>query len=138
MVCDLNGFKAINDRFGHVAGDKALKLFASLLQDVCREYDYAARMGGDEFVILAPNMTPASVAEKAILLSTLAQEAGRAVCGRNILSLSLELPSIRKMAWKRSRCWPRPIERCMWPRNFTTSRSTCPIELWQGELLLTH
>jgi diguanylate cyclase (GGDEF)-like protein/putative nucleotidyltransferase with HDIG domain len=89
MVCDLNGFKLINDRYGHVAGDKVLKLFSSLMQDVCREYDYAARMGGDEFVIIAPNMTPSSVSEKAILLSTLAQEAGREVCGKNILSLSL-------------------------------------------------
>jgi diguanylate cyclase (GGDEF)-like protein/putative nucleotidyltransferase with HDIG domain len=89
MVCDLNGFKAVNDRYGHVAGDKVLKLFSSLMQDVCREYDYAARMGGDEFVIIAPNMTPASVSERAILLSTLAQEAGREVCGKNLLSLSL-------------------------------------------------
>jgi diguanylate cyclase (GGDEF)-like protein len=89
MVCDLNGFKAINDRYGHVAGDKVLKLFSSLMQDVCREYDYAARMGGDEFVIIAPGMTPGSVSERAILLNTLAQEAGREVCGKNILSLSL-------------------------------------------------
>ena len=50
MVCDLNGFKAMNDRYGHLAGDKVLKLFSSLMQEVCREYDYAARMGGDEFV----------------------------------------------------------------------------------------
>ena len=38
MVCDLNGFKQINDRFGHLAGDKTLKLFANLLREVCREY----------------------------------------------------------------------------------------------------
>jgi diguanylate cyclase (GGDEF)-like protein/putative nucleotidyltransferase with HDIG domain len=89
MVCDLNGFKAINDRYGHLAGDKVLKLFANLVRDVCREYDYAARMGGDEFVIVAPNMPPSSVGERALLLSALAQEAGREVCGKDILSLSL-------------------------------------------------
>jgi len=89
MVCDLDGFKMINDRYGHVAGDKVLKLFSSLIQDVCRKYDYAARMGGDEFVIVAPGMSPGSVSEKAILLSALAQEAGREVCGKNILSMSL-------------------------------------------------
>jgi diguanylate cyclase (GGDEF)-like protein/putative nucleotidyltransferase with HDIG domain len=89
MVCDLNGFKQINDRFGHMEGDKTLKLFAKLLQEVCREYDYVARMGGDEFVILAPNMTPDAVRNKAILLNTLAQQAGRDVCGENLLSLSL-------------------------------------------------
>jgi diguanylate cyclase (GGDEF)-like protein/putative nucleotidyltransferase with HDIG domain len=89
MVCDLDGFKLINDRYGHVAGDKVLKLFSNLMQDVCREYDYAARMGGDEFVIIAPGMSPGAVREKAILLSTLAQEAGREVCNKDTLSLSL-------------------------------------------------
>lgn len=89
IVCDLDGFKKINDRYGHVAGDKVLKLFSNLMQDVCREYDYMARMGGDEFVIVAPSMSPGSVSEKAILLSTLAQEAGREVCGKDILSLSM-------------------------------------------------
>jgi diguanylate cyclase (GGDEF)-like protein/putative nucleotidyltransferase with HDIG domain len=89
MVCDLNGFKQVNDRYGHLAGDKVLKIFANLVRGVCREYDYAARMGGDEFVIVAPSMTPGSVSERAVLLSTLAQEAGREVCGTDLLSLSL-------------------------------------------------
>ena len=89
MVCDLNGFKQINDRYGHMAGDKVLKIFATLIGEVCREYDYAARMGGDEFVIIAPNMPPSSVSERAVLLSSLAQQAGREVCGKDFLSLSL-------------------------------------------------
>jgi diguanylate cyclase (GGDEF)-like protein len=89
MVCDLNGFKKINDLCGHLAGDKVLKHFSSLMRDVCREYDYAARMGGDEFVIVAPNMSPGSVSEKAVLLSVMAQETGREVCGKDILSLSV-------------------------------------------------
>jgi diguanylate cyclase (GGDEF)-like protein len=89
MVCDLDGFKQINDRYGHLEGDKTLKLFANLLREVCREYDYVARMGGDEFVIVAPNMTPDAVREKAILLNALAQQAGRQVCGQDLLSLSV-------------------------------------------------
>ena len=89
MECDLNGFKQINDIYGHLAGDKVLKLFSSLVRDVCREYDYAARMGGDEFVIVAPNMTPDSVGERAAMLSALATQAGREVCGKDILSLSM-------------------------------------------------
>ncbi len=89
MVCDLNGFKQVNDRFGHLSGDKVLKMFANSVRQVCREYDYAARMGGDEFVIVAPNMTPDSVNERAELLSALATEAGRQVCGEDLLSLSL-------------------------------------------------
>ena len=89
MVCDLDGFKQINDRYGHLEGDKTLKLFANLLREVCREYDFVARMGGDEFVIIAPNMTPDVVREKAILLNALAQQAGRQVCGQDLLSLSV-------------------------------------------------
>ena len=52
MVCDLDGFKLINDLYGHLAGDKVLRLFSNLMQDVCREYDYVARMGGDEFMAI--------------------------------------------------------------------------------------
>jgi diguanylate cyclase (GGDEF)-like protein/putative nucleotidyltransferase with HDIG domain len=89
VECDLNGFKEINDRYGHLAGDKVLKIFANLLREVCREYDYAARMGGDEFVIVAPNMTAGSIKERAVLLNAMAQRAGREVCGKDILSLSL-------------------------------------------------
>jgi diguanylate cyclase (GGDEF)-like protein len=89
MVCDLNGFKKVNDHYGHLEGDKVLKLFAKLLQQVCREYDYVARMGGDEFVVIAPNMTPTAVSEKSALLSTLAQKAGRQICGKDLLSLSV-------------------------------------------------
>jgi diguanylate cyclase (GGDEF)-like protein/putative nucleotidyltransferase with HDIG domain len=89
MVCDLDGFKQINDRYGHLAGDKVLKQFAAALTSLCREYDYAARMGGDEFVIVAPNMTPEAVSERAVLFSDMARQSGKNVCGADFLSLSL-------------------------------------------------
>lgn len=89
LVCDLNGFKEVNDRYGHLAGDKVLKIFADSVRKVCRSYDYAARMGGDEFVIVASNLTPNAIEERALLLSALAEEAGREVCGRSFLSLSM-------------------------------------------------
>ena len=89
MVCDLDGFKQINDRFGHLEGNKVLRLFADFMKAVCREYDYVARMGGDEFVIVAPGLTPTAAEEKATHLLSLAREAGRQVCGHDFLSLSI-------------------------------------------------
>ncbi|HET9699058.1 MAG TPA: HD domain-containing phosphohydrolase [Terriglobales bacterium] len=89
MVCDLDGFKAINDRFGHLEGNKVLRVFANSLRSVCREYDYVARMGGDEFIIIAPGLTREASDEKAQLLNQLAVDAGKEVCGEEILSISV-------------------------------------------------
>src|SRR5258708_17776696 len=56
LVCDLDGFKAVNDRFGHLEGNRVLRVVSKGLQSVCRDYDYVARMGGDEFVIILPGL----------------------------------------------------------------------------------
>ncbi|MFY8282835.1 diguanylate cyclase domain-containing protein [Pseudoalteromonas sp. SSMSWG5] len=52
VFIDLDNFKYINDNFGHSAGDRVLKEFASLLKEYCRKADLYARLSGDEFVIL--------------------------------------------------------------------------------------
>jgi diguanylate cyclase (GGDEF)-like protein len=52
LYLDLDGFKQINDRFGHAEGDRALTGFARLLQQVFRESDVIGRLGGDEFAVL--------------------------------------------------------------------------------------
>ncbi|MBA2710495.1 MAG: PAS domain S-box protein [Tatlockia sp.] len=52
ILADLNKFKSINDQFGHQAGDEVLKHIADLFIKNCRQYDLAARIGGDEFAIL--------------------------------------------------------------------------------------
>lgn len=89
LVCDIDGFKAINDSFGHLEGDKLLREFTTRLKEVCRGYDYVARMGGDEFVITAPGLTPEAAQEKADRLNQAAIESGRHVCGREVITLSV-------------------------------------------------
>jgi diguanylate cyclase (GGDEF)-like protein len=61
LLLDLNGLKAINDTFGHPAGDQMIKHFAELLQKAIRGSDVAVRMGGDEFLAVLPECKPAEV-----------------------------------------------------------------------------
>ncbi len=89
LLCDIDGFKQINDSFGHLEGDKLLREFTTRLKDICRGYDYVARMGGDEFVITAPGLTAEAAQEKAERLNRAAIESGRHVCGRSLITLSV-------------------------------------------------
>jgi diguanylate cyclase (GGDEF)-like protein/putative nucleotidyltransferase with HDIG domain len=91
MVCDLDGFKQINDRFGHLEGNRLLHLFAQRLKETCREYDYVARMGGDEFVIVAPGLKPDNALQKVEVAIEIATRSGREVCGEDVISLSAGL-----------------------------------------------
>ena len=88
FVCDLDGFKLINDRFGHLEGNKVLKLVGQGFRDACRKYDYVARMGGDEFVLVLPGMKPEDMAAKRQMLSSVARQAGIDVVNQDVLDVS--------------------------------------------------
>ncbi|KKD07382.1 diguanylate cyclase CdgB [Streptomyces sp. WM6386] len=68
LFCDLDGFKSINDRFGHNAGDAVLIEVARRLSRQVRDGDTVARLGGDEFVILADGLGRADAADLAVRL----------------------------------------------------------------------
>jgi diguanylate cyclase (GGDEF)-like protein/PAS domain S-box-containing protein len=68
LFCDLDGFKSINDRFGHNAGDAVLIEVARRLSQCVRDGDTVARLGGDEFVILADGLGKADAADLAVRL----------------------------------------------------------------------
>ena len=58
LFIDLNGFKVINDNYGHHAGDEILKHTAQQLSNILRQTDTVARLGGDEFAVLLPETSP--------------------------------------------------------------------------------
>ncbi|PZG98426.1 sensor domain-containing diguanylate cyclase [Streptomyces sp. NTH33] len=68
LFCDLDGFKSINDRFGHNAGDAVLIEVARRLSNGVRDGDTVARLGGDEFVILADGLGQADAQDLAVRL----------------------------------------------------------------------
>ncbi|MFN7996112.1 MAG: diguanylate cyclase [Bryobacteraceae bacterium] len=89
LVCDLDGFKQVNDRFGHMQGNKVLKTVAQGLAENCREYDYVARMGGDEFVMVLPGVRSDAIKKRARELNEMVRQAGLSICGEDLLSISV-------------------------------------------------
>ncbi|WP_280540580.1 GGDEF domain-containing protein [Chromohalobacter sp. 11-W] len=73
LFSDLDGFKTINDTYGHMAGDELLRHIANAMSDALRSDDILARWGGDEFVILLPGTNPEAsriVAQRLIDITT--------------------------------------------------------------------
>lgn len=89
LVTDLDGFKAVNDRFGHLEGNRLLKAVAQALKLNCREYDYVARMGGDEFVLVLPGLKREDLLARTSRISSMITDAGRQVIGEDIIGISI-------------------------------------------------
>jgi diguanylate cyclase (GGDEF)-like protein/PAS domain S-box-containing protein len=81
LLLDLDGLKEVNDRLGHLAGDRALCRLAQTLTDCCRSIDTAARQGGDEFALVLPETGAAA-----------ATLVARRIC--NLLEKDAEVPAL--------------------------------------------
>jgi diguanylate cyclase (GGDEF)-like protein len=77
MLIDLDRFKDVNDTYGHERGDEVLAAVATALTESVRTSDFAARMGGEEFLVLLPNTDTAGAAK-------VADAIGRALDGTHV------------------------------------------------------
>lgn len=99
LFIDLDGFKAINDRYGHDVGDGVLHNFGRLLKQRLRKNDMAARYGGDEFIVVLDNITVDDaymIAQEIVQIAPLAYtgEALSPGCSIGLSILTQDTPSI--------------------------------------------
>lgn len=100
MVLDLDGFKAINDQFGHLEGDRLLIAVAGALRAATRASDLCVRLGGDEFLVLLPStdlghaMECAERIRHAIVTSSIVTDSGVALCVRTSIGVACHRPGM--------------------------------------------
>ena len=136
-MLDVDHFKAVNDRYGHEAGDRALVELARVLRHGLREYDLCGRWGGEEFLVLLPNTGPEAaqavmdrlVGEVRAMVIDVGGEALRLT-----VSIGMSCHQLGETFQKRSAARTRP---CTWPSRMdaTASPLDIPPALNDPELL---
>jgi len=89
FLSDLNGFKSVNDKYGHLVGNKLLQQIAKNLKGTCREYDQIGRLGGDEFVFVLPDLAKDGAEELKPRLELAVEEASQSICGATVVTASI-------------------------------------------------
>jgi len=90
IMIDIDHFKTVNDTHGHEAGDLLLKAIADLLAAQSRRGDFACRFGGEEFIVIMPNINPAAARDRAETLR-LALNALRVPFQQNVLMMTISM-----------------------------------------------
>jgi len=103
LLFDLNGFKSVNDNYGHQAGDELLQIVAERLQHATRDTDMVARWGGDEFVVLMPGVTSSEMGGRR------ARQIADAIAGRARLDSAADAVRVKAS-----------VGVAVWPANGTT------------------
>jgi diguanylate cyclase (GGDEF)-like protein len=88
VVCDLDGFKDVNDRFGHLTGNRLLQSIAKSFLNGCREQDFVARTGGDEFVLILPGLRPQETGPRLEQFREMIRITSSMVCGEEAVDAS--------------------------------------------------
>ena len=91
IICDIDRFKAINDTYGHTAGDQALRTVAETLKNALRRADIPGRYGGDEFMVILPETPLAGAKSLAEKIRVAVHEQTLELPGNNRVRLSLSL-----------------------------------------------
>jgi diguanylate cyclase (GGDEF)-like protein len=91
IYIDLDGFKTVNDRFGHAAGDETLKMVAQILASGVRESDIIARLGGDEFAVVLSRAGRADAEAKAEQLAKAVEDGPAGAAGPIRLSYGVRV-----------------------------------------------
>jgi diguanylate cyclase (GGDEF)-like protein len=88
VVCDLDGFKGVNDRFGHLMGNRLLEALAERFRKSCRTGDFVARLGGDEFVLLLDGIGPGEINSRIAQFRETVRATGRSIVKEDVLDAS--------------------------------------------------
>jgi diguanylate cyclase (GGDEF)-like protein len=89
LVCDLDGFKGVNDNFGHLTGNEMLQRVARILQASCRASDYVGRLGGDEFVMMLAGVSAIDLESRVQEIDHLVRNASIDICGKECVGISM-------------------------------------------------
>jgi len=95
FMADIDHFKRVNDRYGHTVGDQVLKMVASSLSSAVRPLDAAVRWGGEEFILLCPNVPAGKIGEMGERLRLMVENSWIHLDEREILAVTVSIGTAR-------------------------------------------